>query len=438
MRHFASATTPTTHHKKPEAIPPELASPPSLRPWQGSEIKAGSVTPTSTAPSSRFYVPSVVLPAEKAKAGPVHKIHILGDDERSRFIAHALCSVYDSVEMLSFRDMPKSRYRNVEKVQPDRTRSSAYAEKNTALAEEPDTPSTSHIDQLLVTGRGFEAVKAIASVKDRVDENTTICLMNDGMGVLEEVREKIFNGTYSGPTFMLGHMSHALVFNRNRGSVKELKAGRTVLTMADTALRSLKGLRASPDRTLLRSLQLAPTLKASTSPYDRWLKFKLPSMMFTAAVEPVCVLLDLPYNGLLHNRSAQSMMNKLLDEMATVVENLPEVQGSTELLNFLQGEGLKRFCYRRITGKAMAPSELVKRIEKGLQTDMNYQNGYFLKRAKTLGLEMPTNRLMVQMVKARRAEAMEKRNAYIPVQEASIDSIRQRARSLPGGGSLWE
>ncbi|KAL6361321.1 hypothetical protein LRP88_04788 [Fusarium phalaenopsidis] len=307
--------------------------------------------------------------------------------------------------MLSFRDMPKSRYRNVEKVQPDRTRSSAYAEKNTALVEEPDTPSTSHIDQLLVTGRGFEAVKAIASVKDRVDENTTICLMNDGMGVLEEVREKIFNGTYSGPTFMLGHMSHALVFNRNRGSVKELKAGRTVLTMADTALRSLKGLRASPDGTLLRSLQLAPSLKASTSPYDRWLKFKLPSMMFTAAVEPVCVLLDLPYNGLLHNRSAQSMMNKLLDEMATVVENLPEVQGSTELLNFLQGEGLKRFCYRRITGKAMAPSELVKRIEKGLQTDMNYQNGYFLKRAKTLGLEMPTNRLMIRKARLEQLKA---------------------------------
>lgn len=379
-----------------------------------------------------------MLPAGKARAGPVHKIHILGDDERSRFIAHALCSVYDSVEMLSFRDMPKSRYRNVEKVQPDRTRSSAYAEKNTALVEEQDTPSTSRINQLLVTGRGFEAVKAIASVKDRVDENTTICLMNDGMGVLEEVREKIFDGTYSGPTFMLGHMSHALVFNRNRGSVKELKAGRTVLTMADSALRSLKGLRASPDRTLLRSLQLAPSLKASTSLYDQWLKFKLPSMMFTAAVEPVCVLLDLPYNGLLHNRSAQSMMNKLLDEMATVVENLPEVQGSTELLHFLQGEGLKRFCYRRITGKAMAPSELVKRIEKGLQTDMNYQNGYFLKRAKTLGLEMPTNKLMVQMVKARRAEAMEKRNAYIPMQEASAESIRQRTRSLPGGGSLLE
>lgn len=375
-----------------------------------------------------------MLPAEKAKAGPVHKIHILGDDERSRFIAHALCSVYDSVEMLSFRDMPKSRYRNVEKVQPDRTRSSAYAEKNAALAEKTDAPSTSRINQLLVTGRGFEAVKAIASVKDRVDENTTICLMNDGMGVLEEVREKIFNGTHAGPNFMLGHMSHALVFNRNRGSVKELKSGQTVLTRADSVLGSLKTLHASPERTLLGSLQLAPALKATTSSYDRWLKFKLPSMMFTAAVEPICVLLDLPYNGLLHNRSAQNMMNKLLDEIAMVVEHLPEVQGSTELLNFLQGEGLKRFCYRRITGKAMAPSDLVKRIEKGLQTDMNYQNGYFLKRAKVLGLDMPTNKLMVQMIKARRAEAMEKRNAYIPVQEASIDSLRQRTQSLPGGG----
>ncbi|KAM0417368.1 hypothetical protein ACHAPT_012602 [Fusarium lateritium] len=339
--------------------------------------------------------------------------------------------------MLSFRDMPKSRYRYVEKAQPDRTRSSSYAQRNAALAEEPDTPDDSHIDQLVVTGRGFEAVKAIASVKDRVDENTSICLMNDGMGVLEQVREKIFKGTNSEPNFLLGHMSHALVFNRNRGSVKELKAGRTVLTRADAMLQTTKDLHASVDRAdLMQSLQLATALKASTSPYDRWLKFKLPSMIFTAAVEPVCVLLDLPYNGLLNNRSAQKMMNKLLDEMAMVVGNLPEIRGSTELLTFLQGEGLKRFCYRRITGKSMAPSDLVKRIEKGLQTDMNYQNGYFLKRANTLGIDMPTNKLMVQMVKARRAEAMEKRNAFIPVQEASIESIRKRSRSIPGVGDL--
>ncbi|KAF4979369.1 hypothetical protein FZEAL_4410 [Fusarium zealandicum] len=406
-RHFASAATTTTHHKKPEAIPPELAGLPLSRPWHVSERKAGSITPTSTTPSSRFYVPSVVLPAETAKSGPVHKIHILGDDGRSRFIAHALCSVYDSVEMLSFRHIPKPRYHYVEKSQPERTRKSTYAEKNLASADKPDKTDKSHIDQLVVTGRGFEAVKAVRSVKDRVDENTSICLLNDGMGVLEQVREEIFKGTRREPNFLLGHMSHALVFNRNRGSVKELKAGRTVLTKADAVLETTKDLHASLDRTdFMRSLQKVTSLRATTSRYDEWLRFKLPSMIFTAAVEPVCVLLEMPYNGLLYNRSAQSMMNKLLDEMSMLVQNLPEVEGSPQLQAFLRGEGLKKFCYRRITGKSMAPSDLLKRVEKGLQTDMNYQNGYFLKRASTLGIDMPTNQMMVQMIRKARLEQL--------------------------------
>ncbi|KAM5347030.1 hypothetical protein ACJ41O_010035 [Fusarium nematophilum] len=313
--------------------------------------------------------------------------------------------------------------------QPGKKRNAVHVEKNAAVAKELGDPDRSHIDQLVVTGRGFEAVKAIASVKDRVDENTSICLLSDGMGVLEEVREKIFKGANTEPNFVLGHMSHALVFNRARGSVRELKPGRTVLTEADAVLETTKDLHASSDRTnLMQSLRRVSQLRASSTPYDKWLRFKLPPMIFTAAVEPVCVLLDLPYEGLMTNRSAQSMMHRLLDEMAMLVDNLPEVQGFAELRSFVRGEDLKKFCYRRISGKAKAPSDLLKRIEKGLQTDINYQNGYFLKRARTLGIDMPTNNLMVQMVKARRTEAIEKRRAFVPMEEESIDTIRDRVK----------
>lgn len=346
--------------------------------------------------------------------------------------------------MLQFRDMPKSRYRNVEELQPERTRKSAYAKKNAAFVGEKEekeqeniqTSDRSHIDKLIVTGRGFEAVKAIASVKDRIDDKTTVCLLNDGMGVLEQVREHILNGTQPEPNFYLGHMTHALAFNRNRDSVKQLKSGRTVLTSADAMLSTPKELHTSLEQpNLMQPLSQAKLLQTSYSSYDQWLRFKLPSMMFTAAVEPVCVLLDIPYRGLATNRAAQKMMNQLLAEMAFVTENLPEVQGSPELIKFLRGEGLKKFCYRRITGKANAPSDLQTRINKGLQTDINYQNGFFLNRAKVLGIDTPTNELMVHMVKARRVEAMEKRNAFIPVEEASAQNIRERVQrqQIPRG-----
>ncbi|QGI65637.1 hypothetical protein CEK26_009587 [Fusarium fujikuroi] len=443
-RLFASAVPPT-EQKKPEAVPPELGSTPS-RPWKSSSTQAGSVTPTSTSPSSQFYVPSVVIPAEAAKSGPVHKIHILGEDVRSRFIAHALCSVYDSVETVPFREMPKSRYRNIEKVQPERTRKSAYVEKNAATPESDAVAQSdrSHIDELIVTGRGFEAVKAIASIKDRIDDKTSICLLNDGMGVLEQVREQLFNGTQPEPNFYLGHMSHALAFNRNRDSVKELRSGRTVFTKADPVLTAEKELYIPVEQqpSMMHSLRRVKELNTTFSNYEHWLRFKLPSVMFTAAVEPVCVLLDLSYQGLLENGNAQRMMNKLLGEMAIVTENMPEVQNSPDLIKFLRGEGLKKFCYRRITGKSKAPSDLLTRISKGLQTDINYQNGYFLKRARILGIDTPTNQLMVQMIKARRIEQNKKLRSFIPIQEASPNDLRKaRLEQLKaeaggsGGGS---
>ncbi|KAG5788466.1 hypothetical protein H9Q69_012470 [Fusarium xylarioides] len=427
-RLFASAVPPT-EQKKPEAVPPELSSAPS-RPWKSSSNQAGSITPTSTSPSSQFYVPSVVIPAEAAKSGPVHKIHILGEDVRSRFIAHALCSVYDSVETVPFREMPKSRYRNVEKVQPERTRKNAYVEKNAAISENDvvPQPDRSHIDELIITGRGFEAVKAIASVKDRIDDKTSICLLNDGMGVLEQVREQLFNGTQPEPNFYLGHMSHALAFNRSRGSVKQLSSGRTVFTKADPVLNAEKELYipAEQQPSMMRSLRRVKELNTTFSTFDHWLRFKLPSVMFTAAVEPVCVLLDLPYQGLLDNRNAQRMMNQLLGEMVLVTESMPEVQDSPDLIKFLRGEGLKKFCYRRITGKSKAPSDLLTRINKGLQTDIRYQNGYFLKRAKILGIDTPRNQLMVQMINARRIEELKRIRSFIPIREASPGDVREK------------
>ncbi|KAI5464300.1 ketopantoate reductase PanE/ApbA C terminal-domain-containing protein [Mariannaea sp. PMI_226] len=422
-RCFASAASTTTHHTRAaKAIPPELAGAPSTRPWKRSEQIAQAVE-TAPTPASKFHIPSVILPAEAAKSGPVHKIHILGDDVRSRFIAHALCGVYDSVELLGYRSMPKSRYRNIEAAQPERSRRTAYTEPSAAPVRQHVKADKSRIDQLIVTGRGFEAVKAIASVKDRVDENTSVCLLNDGMGVLEEVRDHIFKDTKSTPNFILGHMSHALVYNRNRDSIKELKSGRMVVTQTNPTLQT---------EGFMESLQQIKSLRMTSGNFEKWMRFKLPSMAFTAAVEPVCVLLEIPYKGLLENKAAQSMMNRLLEEIVKVVDVMPELQGATELRRFMHGEELKKWCYQRISGKATAPCDLLQRIERGLQTDIKYQNGFFQKRAQALGVDMPLNSLMVQMVKARRAEAMAKRKSWVHIEEKSVDSLR-----TPEGRAAW-
>jgi len=410
------------------------AAVPMRRPWSSALQPEPAIVKPRPAP--QFYVPSVLLPPEAAKSPTVHKIHILGEDERSKFIAHALSGVYDSVEMLGWRNI-SSKYRNIQRSRSSSRRAAAKVEANMAVPRILTKEDDSRIDQLVVTGKGYEAAEALKSVKHRVDENTTVCLMNDGLGVLEDVRRKIFEGMETSPSFLLGHMSHRLAFNRTYDSVKQLKNGETRLTLAELSQRKGKQLHQAPHKTetrsnFIRTLQEATDLHSSLTTYDQWLRFKLPSVIFDSVVEPVCVLLETPYQGLLQNPAAQRMMHSLLSEIIQVVEKMPEVEGSSVLQSYVRGRGIKKLLYNRIMAKRSQPSQLVRRIEHGLPTDVDYLNGYFLRRGQKLGLDLRMNIMMRDMIKARHSQAIERLNSFIPVEETSIPSDSAfRYRTVP-------
>lgn len=428
---YGTVASSTDGHKSREPAPPSSTANPLQRPWSISSQPEPSIT--KPRPTPQFYVPSVLLPREAANSATVHKIHILGDDERSKFIAHALSSVYDSVEMLGWRSTPSSKYRNIQKVRPHNRRSAANVEANLAMPRAITQSDDSRIDQLVVSGRGQEAVEALQSVKNRIDGNTTVCLMNDGLGVLEDVRKKIFEGSDAAPNFLLGHMSHRLAFNRTYDAVTQLKQGQTKLTFAEAPRMRVKDMHKVESRpNFVKTLEEAKDLHTTLTPFDQWLRFKLPTVIFDSVVEPVCVLLEMPYQGLLQNPAAQRMMHSLLSEIIQVLESMPELEGSTIIRDYVQSKGIRKFMYSRIMGKRSQPSQLVRRIENGLPTDVEYLNGYFLRRGQKLGLDLRMNLMMRDMIKAKHSQAIERLNSYIPVEETSIPSHSAfRYRTMP-------
>lgn len=420
-RRYGTVASSNDRYKSRETVLPGDARSSTQRPWAGAlEAETSRAKPR---PTPQFYVPSMLLPREAAQSPTVHKIHILGEDERSKFIAHALSSVYDSVEMLGWRSNSSPKYRNIQKTRSATQRARPSVEPNLAVPRVIANADNSHIDHLVVTGHGHEAAEALQSVKNRIDDNTTICLMNDGLGVLEDVRKKIFSGTDAAPNFLLGHMSHRLAFNRTYDAVRQLKDGQTKLTLAEVPRMRVKDMHKTETRpNFVRTLAEAKNLHSSLTPFDQWLRFKLPSVIFDSVVEPVCVLLDMPYQGLLQNPAAQRMMQSLLSEIIMVLENMPELEGSTVIRDYVHSKGIRRFMYNKIMGKRSQPSQLLRRIENGLPTDVEYLNGYFLRRGQKLGVDLRMNLMMRDMVKARHSQAIEQLNSFIPVEETSIPS----------------
>lgn len=429
------------HAKPRDPSSPEATSKYSIpRPWSEALRPETAATKKSSSSTPKFYVPSVLLPPDAAKSPSVHKIHILGDDERSRFIAHALSGVYDSVEMLGWKRSSSSsptfssKYRNIYKSRHGDQRKMKL-EHISVTPKAIARDDNSHIDQLLVAGPGHKAVEALRSVKHRINKDTTVCLMTDGLGVLEEVRARIFQGTdeSSRPSFLLGHMSHRLAFNRRHDSVKELRHGKTQLTWVDSSGVTQEVEKTETRMNFVQALQAVQDLNSSLTPFDKWLHFKLPSVILDSVVEPVCVLLEMSYAGLLQNPAAQRMMHRLLTEIVSVVDNMPEVEGSAAIRDFIRGNRIRQHIYGRIMARRGASSsELARQIRNGLPTDVDYLNGFFIRRGHQLGLDLPTNVLMRDMVKAKHSLAVERLNSYIPVEETSIPShLSFRYRTMP-------
>ncbi|RFU77555.1 2-dehydropantoate 2-reductase [Trichoderma arundinaceum] len=430
----------TGHAKSRGSSPSEAGSTYSIpRPWSEALRPETAASKPSSSSTPKFYVPSVLLPPEAAKSPSVHKIHILGDDERSRFIAHALSGVYDSVEMLGWKRSSSStsppsfssKYRNIYKSRHGDQRKMKL-EHVSVTPKAISRDDRSHIDQLLVAGPGHEAVEALQSVKHRINKDTAVCLMTDGLGVLEEVRARVFQGTEATPSFLLGHMSHRLAFNRRYDSVRELRHGKTQLTFADSSRLAHEVEKTETRMNFVQTLRGVKDLNSSLTPFDKWLHFKLPSVILDSVIEPVCVLLEIPYGGLLRNPAAQRMMHRLLTEVVSVVDNMPEVEGSAAIRDFIRGNRIRQLVYSRIMARRGASSELARQIQHGLPTDIDYLNGFFIRRGRQLGLDLPTNVMMRDMVKAKHSLAIEKLNSYVPVEETSVPShLSFRYRTLP-------
>lgn len=85
----------------------------------------------------------------------------------------------------------------------------------------PEAPHTNPVDpleklpsgenyiyNLIVTVKAPATVAALRSIKHRVDANSTICFMQNGLGQIDLVNREVFTDPETRPTYMLGIVSH--------------------------------------------------------------------------------------------------------------------------------------------------------------------------------------------------------------------------------------
>ncbi|GME27871.1 Ketopantoate reductase ApbA/PanE [Neofusicoccum parvum] len=277
--------------------------------------------------------------------------------------------------------------------------------------------ATDPIHNLIITTKAPSTVAAISAIKHRLTSSSTICFLQNGMGVIDEVNKELFPDESTRPTYIQGIISHGVhssaPFSATHAGVGTIQLGilpRGPLSTQSDADSSTGAEFSSSSgefsrdwwapsaRYLLRTLTRCPALCAiGLSPTDL-LCAQLEKLAVNCLVNPMTALLDVRNGALLYNFHLTRVMRLLLSEISLVIRSLPELQGVPNLDSRFATSRLETLAVSVADKTGENVSSMLADVRRGLQTEVDYINNYIVKRGDEVGVRCVMNYMVVCLV----------------------------------------
>ncbi|KAH8726847.1 ketopantoate reductase PanE/ApbA C terminal-domain-containing protein [Phaeosphaeriaceae sp. PMI808] len=393
---------------------------------RNSDDMANETTRTAPAYSvADFYRSSPVLD---------RRIHIMGVGNVGSFIAHALRGIPNPPPVTliftkwnKFKDWEESLQRLTLVTDGDseirdgyeaeiaipriRSHGKEIPIENAADAQNTpqkalDRESTGPIRSLIICSKAPYVVSALSSVKHRLDKDSVILFLQNGMGIAEEVSREIFPDPATRPHYMLGINSHGLN-NSLVGAFTTTHAGFGTILLgiipqeryrnSDAPYEpSLKfsptkdaGPRASSQTIQPDQLNLEYRPPSTTNfywtPNERYLLrtlLRAPKLVVNCIINPLTVLLDARNGAILYNYAISRTKRLLLAEISLVIRSLPELQYIPNIETRFDPGHLETLVVGIANRTKDNISSMLADAREGRHTEIEYINGWIIRRVK--------------------------------------------------------
>lgn len=226
------------------------------------------------------------------------------------------------------------------------------------------------IQHLLITTKAYDAIEALASVAHRLDENSHVLLMVNGMGLIEALEEE-----FPLLRFYVGTTTEG-AYRRSRQEFVHAGTGVTKIGREENAVPV--DWFADFARLSISCLWEAEIHQAL------WQKLAV-----NCAINPLTALNGC-LNGDLENREyLVEKLRTLCDEIATVADAV----GQEELAASLHTQ-----VSRVVSDTAENRSSMLQDIEANRRTEIDYISGYLIDRAVQLNIPVPENKQLANEI----------------------------------------
>ncbi|KAI1379998.1 hypothetical protein F4677DRAFT_408248 [Hypoxylon crocopeplum] len=294
-------------------------------------------------------------------------------------------------------------------------------------------------DNLIVSTAPQAILPSLDALSPYIDRRTTICLNNEGLGLMEMLNERVFTEPAMRPNYVLCHSEHTIRRHSNlKYSLRHLPGKLNLHAVhrddesPDLDWNTSEALGHQHTRHMIKLLSAAEELDAVTLHWSVFLQRKLPGMIFSSLADTLSVILGCRFDQIRNDRHAMFVWDRMLDETLRIVTSLPEFRLFPKSLESFR-ETFPGKLRRKLWARGTEYSTWISLVRRGHAVPIDFVNGYFVRRAQELGMNHEYNSQAISLVKARHAGRYKELQLSIPFglqpYMADLDMI--------GGGQEW-
>lgn len=267
----------------------------------------------------------------------------------------------------------------------------------------PQNGHVNPVNNLIIATKATNVIAALKIVRPHLASRSTVLLCQNGMGILDEVR-MLFQNTAPEyiPNFMVGIVSHGVF---STGPFRAVHAGNGAVIMGSTGT-------GPQNPTFLSDLLChTPTLSAVHVPTLQLVQVQLEKLVTNAIINPLTVLFNCNNGQLFKDSHIRDVTSKLthllLEEICEVLQALPEAQNILRKKEIFSVPRMKEVVVGVADRTSRNVSSMLQDIRANRTTEIDYINGYVVKKGARLGINCEANEKVVKVVKAGRILDME-------------------------------
>ena len=328
-------------------------------------------------------------------------------------------SVYDVSDSTGGRVRPHEVARARERQQKTQEEGSETQEYSPFRRPQRGDYAVSHepIHNLIVTTKAAFTISALSAIKHRLGATSTVCFLQNGMGIIDDVNKQLFPEPEERPNYMQGIITHGAnvppqkaeqdpfyAVHAGHGTIALglLPREGVTKTTTDNDSSDIKDVQTSKwapsSRYLLRTLTRSPVLCAVGFTPTELLQQQLEKLVVNSVLNPLTALLDNRNGSLLYNYALTRAMRLLLAETSHVIRSLPELQSVPNVQNRFSPERLETLVVSVTNQTKDNISSMLADVRGGRKTEIEYINGYIVRRGEELGVKCVVNYAIMQTV----------------------------------------